>query len=421
MIRITYDAKTTLLLDQLVSFQGEAKTITRANLDKLKGSIRKHGFFVPVFVWQKTPASKAYIIDGHQRVKALEQFRDEGEEIPPIPVEYITAKTKKDAAEKLLAVTSQFGDFDIDGLALFGADYNLDDISFMDVRLVDTEFVWPEPKAEETEGDDDIPKDVEPITKTGDLWLLGEHRLLCGDATSEEDVARLMDGEKADMVFTDPPYGVDIQERDMQQADVRGRRKDGLGIQNDDLTGDTLSDFLRLAFAAALGETSPGACWYVCAPPGVDYRRPLNELAEIGVARHGIVWVKDRFVMGRCDYHYRHESIIYGWTPGAAHQPPPDRKVDTVWEFDRPGASKEHPTMKPVDLVAEAVGNSSKTGEMVLDPFLGSGTTVLACEKLNRKCYGLEIDPHYCDVIVQRYGDWCEANSRPCKVERHGQ
>ena len=251
---------------------------------------------------------------------------------------------------------------------------------------------------------DEVPEPpAEPITQPGDLWLLGEHRLLCGDSTKAEDVGLVMDGTFAQMVFTDPPYGVDIQERDMAQAEVRGRRKDGKGVANDDLTGDELVDFLAAAFSATLARTDPGACWYVCGPPGVDYRHPMNILADLGVARHGIVWVKDRFVMGRADYHYQHESIIYGWTPGGAHKRVPTRDQSTVWEFARPGRSPEHPTMKPVALVSKAIGNSSVAGDLVFDPFLGSGTTLIAAEQLGRRCYGLEISPAYCDVIVQRW------------------
>lgn len=161
---------------------------------------------------------------------------------------------------------------------------------------------------------DEVPEPpAEPTTKPGDLWLLGGHRLLCGDSTS--DIPTLMGPARADLVLTDPPYGVDIQERDLVQAEVRGRRKDRKGVTNDDLTGQALADFLAAAFAAVSLATRPGASWYVCAPPGVDYRLPLNALADLGVARHGLVWVKDRFVMGRADYHYRHENVIFGWTP----------------------------------------------------------------------------------------------------------
>jgi site-specific DNA-methyltransferase (adenine-specific) len=212
-----------------------------------------------------------------------------------------------------------------------------------------------------------------------------------------------MGSEKASMVWTDPPYGVDIQERDMHQAEVRGRRKDGKGVTNDNLTGDDLVAFLNAAFATTLAVTNPGASWYVCSPGCVDYRHFLNSLAAIGVARHGIVWVKDRFVMGRADYHYRHENIVFGWSPGAAHRDVPNRTQDTVWDCARPGRSPEHPTMKPIELVARAIGNSSAPDDIVLDPFLGSGTTMMASEQTGRRCFGMEIDPAYADVIVQRW------------------
>ncbi len=240
--------------------------------------------------------------------------------------------------------------------------------------------------------EDEVPEPpVDPITKPGDLWILGEHRLLCGDSTKPEDVERLMAGAKADMMFTDPPYGVSYV----------GKTKKALTIQND---GEAdLPKLLDGSFAGSLLATREGACWYVAAPAGPPHWEFARRLMELGVYRQTLVWVKDSMVLGHSDYHYKHEPIFYGWKPGASHREPPDRTQVSVWEIARPKRSEEHPTMKPVELVAKAICNSSLRDESVYEPFCGSGTTLIAAEQLGRKCYGMEISPAYCDVIVKRW------------------
>jgi DNA modification methylase len=240
--------------------------------------------------------------------------------------------------------------------------------------------------------EDEIPEPpVDPITRPGDLWLLGDHRLLCGDSTKADDVERLMAGAKADMMFTDPPYGVSYV----------GKTKKALTIQNDG--EEDLPKLLDGSFAGALLATREGACWYVAAPPGPLHWEFARRLMELGVYRQTLVWVKDAMVLGHSHYHYKHEPIFYGWKPGASHREPPDRTQVSVWEIARPKRSEEHPTMKPVELVAKAIGNSSLQDESVYEPFCGSGTTLIAAEQLGRKCYGMEISPQYCDVIVKRW------------------
>ena len=376
------------------------RTHPKAQRDAFAGAVAEVGWYGYPDVYE-TESGRLRICDGHLRKSFLLEQYGADAEIDVNVTDFTEADAQKALAthdplaamaehdaEKLAALLSEI---ETDSEALQGM---LDELAEEagvgegPVEIVEDEV--PEPPAD-------------PITQPGDLWILGDHRLLCGDSTKAEDVARLMGGAKTDLVFTDPPYGVDVQERDLQQAKVRGRRKDGKGVANDNLQGDDLRAFLDTIFGNVLMHTSPGACWYVCAPSGVDYRHPLNALAELGVARHGLVWVKDRFVMGRCDYHYRHENIIYGWTPGAAHKALSDRDKDSVWEYARPGRSPEHPTMKPVELVAYALGNSSNPGDLVIEPCGGSGTTLIAAEQLGRKCYGMEISPAYCDVIVKRW------------------
>lgn len=241
--------------------------------------------------------------------------------------------------------------------------------------------------------DAELERVEEPVTRRGDLWTLGRHRLMCGDATNASDVQRLMRGALADLVFTDPPYNVDYT----------GKTDDALRIENDCMPDRAFKEFLLRAYRNMLVVTKEGAAIYVCHADteGVNFR---TAMAEAGwELKQCIIWVKQHFVMGRQDYHWRHEPILYGWKPGAAHRWYGGRDQDTVWEFDRPSRNADHPTMKPVALVARALTNSSKSGDLVLDLFGGSGTTLIAAEQAGRICYMMEIDPRYCDVIVNRW------------------
>jgi site-specific DNA-methyltransferase (adenine-specific) len=243
---------------------------------------------------------------------------------------------------------------------------------------------------------DDVTQDeppdppAEPITQPGDIWTLGRHRLLCGDSTQAEQVGRL--DCTAQAVITDPPYGVGYRGTMNKQRDA---------IRNDG--GPDLEELLRAALRNALDISEPGAPWYVAGLPGPTSISFGIVLRDLGVWRQTIVWVKDTFVLSRSDYHGRHEIIYYGWAPGAAHAPPAAKNLTTVWEIPRPKASKEHPTMKPVALFATMMNDTVPDQGLVYDPFLGSGTTIIAAEQMGRTCYGVEIEPRYCDVIVERW------------------
>ena len=374
---------------QLKDFQGELKTITDDNLDKLKNSIIKNGFCAPVFVWKNK--DKNYLIDGHQRLKALNSLFADGYTIPDIPIVYITADNKKDAKRKLLYISSQYGQFTIDGYADFALDI---DVDFNDLRLTDGlfDFSMTDDKTEAVEDDYEIPDEIETDIKLGDLFQIGQHRLLCGDSTDAEQVARLMGGEKADMVLTDPPYNVDYT----------GKTKDALKIKNDKKTDEAFYTFLYDFYITTQGITKSGGAWYIwhADSEGHNFRKAMN---DSGVkVRQCLVWVKNSLVMGRQDYHWQHEPCLYGWKDGASHGWYADRKQTTVLRFDRPTRSKEHPTMKPIALFAYQIGNSSKKEELIYDGFLGSGSTMVASHQLNRKCYGMELDPKYCQVIIDR-------------------
>lgn len=232
------------------------------------------------------------------------------------------------------------------------------------------------------------------------------HRLLCGDSRKANDMARLTDGRLADMVWTDPPYGVNISSRvgmgsgvSSSQAHAQG----GKGIANDDLDVPQLVAFLRSAFDAALDACKPGAVWYVAAPHGPMGVAFSMVLHDLDIWHASLVWVKDSMVISRLDYHYRHEVLYYGWKPGGAHHAVPDRCQTSVFEFPRPKRSEQHPTMKPVELIRRHIENSSDPGQTILDQFAGSGSTLIACEQTGRNALLMEIDPRFCDVVVSRW------------------
>jgi DNA modification methylase len=287
------------------------------------------------------------------------------------------------------------------------ADFDLALTGFEDEELA--RLLSAQDAAEGLTDEDAVPEVPEiPTSATGDLWILGDHKLLVGDATSGDDVARLMAAAAADLVFTDPPYGVAVASRvGLRVGSSAEARSLGTNqIANDDMSVADLTSFLRLAFTNIIGITRKGACWYVCAPHGPMGLAFSIGLNDLGVWRNLLVWIKDSLVMSRMDYHYRHEPIYYGWTPGAAHQPVPTRDQDTVWEIPRPKRSVEHPTMKPVELIERALLNSSKAGDAVVDLFGGAGSTLIGCERRGRKARLMEIDPRYADVIVRRWQEY---------------
>jgi DNA modification methylase len=241
---------------------------------------------------------------------------------------------------------------------------------------------------------DDVPElPRETIIQRGDIIELGRHRVLCGDSTLLEDVEKVAAGVQFDLVVTDPPYNVDYT----------GKTRSALTILNDNKTPDDFYNFLLQFYTNFRSHTKLGASWYVwhADTEGVNFRKAFID-AGFKLSQC-LIWKKNQMVLGRNDYHWQHEPCLYGWRTGEAHQWYSDRTQTTILEFDRPTKSEEHPTMKPVDLIAYQVQNSSKAGDIVGDGFLGSGTTLIACEQLDRTCIGLELDPNYCDVIVSRY------------------
>lgn len=253
--------------------------------------------------------------------------------------------------------------------------------------------------------EDEVPEEVETRCKPGDIWQLGDHRLMCGDSTVITDVEKLMNGEKADCFLTDPPYNVAYE----------GKSKKRLTIQNDKQDDENFRQFLRDAFSCAYAVLKEGAGYYVWHSDSEELNFRLA-LLEVGfLTKQTLIWVKNSFVLGRQDYQWKHEPCIYGWKEGAAHNWYSDRKQTTILEFDRPQKSEEHPTMKPIALFAYQLQNSTPRGGLVLDLFGGSGTSIIACEQTGRKCNTMELDAHYCDVIIKRWENLTGKEAVLCK------
>lgn len=251
-------------------------------------------------------------------------------------------------------------------------------------------------------GAEDPPKD--PVSKRGEIYLLGPHVLMCGSSTDETDVAKLMDGKKSDMVWTDPPYGV---------AYV-GKNEAAMTIDNDALGKDGTRELWRDSLGLAHTHARDGACIFATGPSGDLTLATLNGFADSGWRlSQTLVWEKDVFVLGRMDYHYRHETIAYGWKEGAAHYVLGDRTLDSIHRCPRPKASLEHPTMKPVELIERHLRHHSQRGWLIHDPFGGSGSTLIACARMERVCRTMEIDPRFCDVIRKRWGDYARTQGIP--------
>jgi len=261
----------------------------------------------------------------------------------------------------------------------------------------------------EGETDEDAVPEVqaEPVSKLGDVWLLGKHRVMCGDSTSIDAVETLMAGGLADQLITDPPYNVALGMNETPaEAKKRNRRTDGLTVMNDEMSDDDFRQFLRDAFVAADAVMKEGAVFYIwhADSEGYNFRGACKDIGW--KVRQCLIWKKSSLVMGRQDYHWKHEPCLYGWKEGSGHLWAADRKQTTILEFDKPSRNGVHPTMKPVDLIEYQVLNNTKGSDVVLDLFGGSGSTLIACEKTGRHARLMELDPRYVDVIVRRWQDF---------------
>lgn len=324
------------------------------------------------------------IIGGNMRYRALLELGI------PIKDEWVKQADKltDEQRRKFIVIDNQeFGDNDWDALS---TQYDIDE-------LLEWGFDEKDLKIEKEVVEDEAPEvsDEPPVSKIGEVYQLGRHRLMCGDSTKIEDVEKLMDGQKADLILTDPPYGVGYV----------GKTKDALKIQNDAMVAQDMHDFWVLAFTNMNTVSKSGCSYYCCSSQGGEMMMMMMmSLFDSGfLVKQQIIWNKNTLVMGHSDYQFKHEPLFYGWKKDGSHKFYGDRKETSVWDINKPSKSSDHPTTKPVELFIRPINNSSKSDDIVLDLFLGSGTTVIACEQTNRVCFGMELDPKYCDVIRKRY------------------
>ena len=366
--------------------QGGLKDLTDKNYKKLKKVLERRGFTTPLFLWQDQ--EDYWLLDGHQRVRVMQ-----AEDAMPYEVPYvlIAADNIQDAKAQLLEITSQYGTITQEGFDEFVAD--LPETEVIEAVHFDALPFLGEKGDPDVEEDEPPALEEEAVSKRGELYQLGRHRVLCGDALDHKDVELVMNGVLADLVFTDPPYNVDYT----------GKTEEALKPVNDKQTDEEFYSFLLTSFINIANNSKGGASIYVCHSDseGLNFRRAFKD-AGFYMAQC-VIWNKNVMVMGRQDYQWKHEPILYGWKVGGGHQYYGGRKQVTVWDIERPTQSRERPTMKPISLIAKAMKNNSKQDDIVLDTFLGSGSTLVAAEQLGRTCYGLELDPHYVDVIRKRY------------------
>lgn len=374
-------------IDELNPFERNPKKHPEEQIKRIIRSIQEFGWTNPVLALKENKI----VIAGHARLKAARQMN-----LREVPVIFLDMPYEKAISyvvtDNRLAEIAEWDNQILlpllDDIKLSGIDVELTGFTDADISLMS--------KKEVKEDDFDAGKaaaDIkEPVTKPGDVWLLGRHRLMCGDSTKREDVEKMMDGKKADMLFTDPPYGVDYV----------GKTKDKLKIKNDK-DSNKFDDFLISAFAVMYEHLKETGSFYVCCPAGNNHLKFILALEKNNLQiRQGLVWNKQQMVLGHSDYHYSHEPILYGWK-GKGHYFINDRTQTSVWSIPKPTSSHEHPTMKPIELSAKAILNSSVIGWLILDLYGGSGSTLIACEQLDRICYMMELDPIYCDVIIQRW------------------
>ena len=374
-------------ITKLVGNPRNPNTHSKEQIKLLARIIQSQGWRSPITVSKRS----GFIVKGHGRLLAAIEMKTE-----VAPVDYQDYDSEASEWADLVADNrlSELSELDenmaADILAEIKASGDID-FELTGFTVQDLDEMMSNITSDSVKEDDcTIELPAEPISKQGDIWLLGRHRLLCGDSTLAESYTALMDGRQANLVITDPPYNVAYE-------GTAGT------IKNDDMTDSKFKEFLLSFYKNTYDAMADGACIYVfhADKETVNFRTAFNEAGFF--CHETCLWVKNSFAMGKCDYHYQHEPILYGWKPKAGHKWYSDRKQSTVWNYDRPKKNDVHPTMKPLQLIAYPIVNSSMVNSIVLDPFGGSGSTLIACEQTNRICNTIELDEKYVDVIVKRY------------------
>ena len=378
-------------VSSLIPYANNSRTHSDEQVLQIASSIKEFGFLNPVII-----DADNGIIAGHGRVMAAKKLGVD--ELPCIDASHLTEAQKKAyiIADNKLALNAGWDDdilrIELDMLTELDFDLSLTGFSDEELQAIcQVEEIAPE--YEEDADGEVIEPPPEPKTKEGDVWILGKHRLMCGDSTSIDALEKLCNNQLVDMWLTDPPYNVAYE----------GKTKEALTIKNDSMGDEDFRQFLGDCYVAADAVMKPGAVFYIWHADleGYNFRGAAKD-ANWKV-RQCLIWKKSTLVMGRQDYHWKHEPCLYGWKEGAGHLWASDRKQTTILEFDKPSRNGEHPTMKPVDLFSYCLLNNTKGGDIVLDSFGGSGTTIIACERDGRVGYLMELDPKYCDVIINRW------------------
>ena len=371
--------------EKLIPYVNNARTHSTEQINKLRSSLREFGFINPVII------DRDYnVIAGHGRIEAA---KAEGiSEVPCVFADYLTEAQKKAyiLADNRMAMDAGWDEelLRVEIEALQAESFDIGLTGFDESEIADLFETDSEVKDDGFDVDAELEKP--PVTKSGDLWLLGNHRLICGDSTKEETYTLLMDGKKANLVVTDPPYNVNYE-------GSAGK------IKNDNMENGRFYQFLLDAFTCMEKAMENDASIYVfhADTEGLNFRKAF---ADAGFYLSGTcIWKKQSLVLGRSPYQWQHEPVLFGWKKKGKHQWYTGRKESTIWEFDKPKKNGDHPTMKPVPLVAYPIKNSSMSNCIVLDPFGGSGSTLIACEQTDRVCHTIELDEKFCDVIVKRY------------------
>lgn len=374
-------------IDKLVPYVNNARTHSAEQILKLRSSLREFGFVNPIIIDREFN-----VIAGHGRLMAA---KEEGiEEVPCVFVDYLTDAQKKAyiLADNRMAMDAGWDDelLKIEMEELQNLGYDLEFTGFDEKELADL-FGVDDKEVKEDEFDLTAALEKASFVERGDVWFVGKHRLMCGDATSSEDVAKLMEDKKANLILTDPPYNVAF------------KSSDGLTIQNDSMDNNDFYEFLYLSFKNMADHLENGGAAYVfhADTEGLNFRKAF---IDAGFHLAGCcIWVKDSLVLGRSDYQWQHEPVLYGFLQNGKHPWYSDRKQTTIWNFDKPKKNSNHPTSKPLDLLAYPINNSTQANAIVIDTFGGSGSTLMACEQMNRICYTMELDEKYASVILRRY------------------
>ena len=374
-------------IDKLVPYVNNARTHSAEQILKLRSSLREFGFVNPIIIDREFN-----VIAGHGRLMAA---KEEGiEEVPCVFVDFLTDAQKKAyiLADNRMAMDAGWDEelLKIEMEELQNLGYDLEFTGFDEKELADL-FGVDDKEVKEDEFDLTAALEKASFVERGDVWFVGKHKLMCGDATSSEDVAKLMEDKKANLILTDPPYNVAF------------KSSDGLTIQNDSMKNNDFYEFLFSSFKNMAEHLENGGAAYIfhADTEGLNFRKAF---IDAGFHLAGCcIWVKDSLVLGRSDYQWQHEPVLYGFLQNGKHPWYSDRKQTTIWNFDKPKKNSNHPTSKPLDLLAYPINNSTQANAIVIDTFGGSGSTLMACEQMNRICYTMELDEKYASVILRRY------------------